>query len=249
MKSTQAGGNPKLNEATDEQLFVLMAQRGEGAREAWETFYQRYIKDFHQLVCRLPGVSPSDINDLVQDAMVQAWKSAHTFRGRKGDDADTARGWALAWLGRIARHHYWGMRRRKIVLVSDSADQEDKAESASQMNEPRSRRLSKLHQEIEKAVSLVTGIVEPTVKDDSIHKQLLREALAPLTDRERDVMLATYEHYEPGQQQQRRLPKEVVAEICHKFKITPENLRQIRRRTDAKIRQYVTEHMPAEMRS
>lgn len=249
MKSIQSGGNPKISEATDEQLFALMAQRGEEAREAWETFYRRYINDFHRLVCRLPGVSPSDVNDLVQDTMVQAWKSAHTFQGGGDGDPDGARRWALAWLGRIARNHYWGTRRRKITLVNDAVEQEDKDENASHKDEPRSRRLSKLHHEIERAVNLVAGVTEISADAGSGYMQLLREALATLTDRERDVMLATYEHYEPGQQQQRRLPKEVVAEICSKFAITPDNLRQIRKRTDAKIRQYVTEHIPAETRS
>jgi RNA polymerase sigma factor (sigma-70 family) len=185
----------------------------------------------------------------MQDTMVQAWKSAHTFQGGGDGDPDGARRRALAWLGRIARNHYWGTRRRKITLVNDAIEQEDEDENASHKDEPRSRRLGKLHHEIEKAVNLVADVVESGADADSIHRQLLREALVTLTDRERDVILTTYEHYEPGQQQQRRLPKEVVAEICSKFTITPENLRQIRKRTDAKIRQYVTEHMPAEMRS
>jgi RNA polymerase sigma factor (sigma-70 family) len=248
MESNQSGGNPKMSEATDEQLFALMARRGEEAKEAWETFYRRYLSDFHRLVCRLPGVSPSQVEDLVQDTMVKAWKSAHTFRGREDGDADSARRRALAWLGRIARNHNWETRRRKIALVNDSAGQEDEDERASHQNESRSRRLSKLHREVEQAVNRVAGVVKLGAEGDSIRRQLLRGALATLSDRERAIVIATYEHYEPGQEQQRRLPKEAVDDICRKFKITSENLRQIRRRTDAKIRQFVTEHMPAEMR-
>src|SRR5262249_36846819 len=107
MESIQSGGNPKMSEATDEQLFALMVRRGEEAKEAWETFYRRYINDFYQLVRRLPGVSPSDIEDLVQDTMVKAWKFAHTFQGNGDGDADAVRQRTLAWLGCIAQHHYW----------------------------------------------------------------------------------------------------------------------------------------------
>src|SRR5215813_5421164 len=112
MESIQSGGNPKISEATDEQLFALMARRDEDAIEAWETFYRRYINDFHRLLHRLPGVSSSDIEDLAQDTMVKAWRSAHTFQDRGDGDADAARRRALAWLGRIAQRHYWEMRRR-----------------------------------------------------------------------------------------------------------------------------------------
>jgi RNA polymerase sigma factor (sigma-70 family) len=244
MDSIQSGGNPKMSEATDEQLFAMMAGRGKDAKEAWETFYLRYINDFHRLVCRLQGVSPSDIDDLVQDTMVKAWKSAHTFQGGGGGDADAARRRTLAWLGRIAQRHYWEMRRRKITLVNDSETQVDEPPK----EETRSHRLSKLHHEVRKAIDAVTGAVEAGAETISIQRQLLQEALATLTEREKEIILATYEHYEPGQQQQRRLPREAVDEICKRFKINSDNLRQIRRRTHEKIERYVDERLPAEMR-
>ncbi len=243
MESIQSGGNPKMSEATDEQLFALMAGRGEDAKVAWKTFYLRYINDLYRLVHRLPGVSPSDIEDLVQDTMVKAWRSAHTFRGGGDGNADTAHRRTLAWLGRIAKNHYWEMRRRKVILVNDSETQVDEPPR----EETRSHRLSKLHHEVRKALDAVTGAVEAGAETISIQRQLLQEALATLTEREKEIILATYEHYEPGQQQQRRLPPKVVDEICQRFNITPDNLRQIRGRTDKKIKQYV-ERPPAELR-
>ncbi len=237
-----------MNEATDEQLFALMAQQDEEAKEAWKTFYLRYINDFHRLVWRLPGVSPSDIDDLVQDTMIKAWKSAHTFQGNKKGDADAAHDRTLAWLGRIAQRHYWEMRRRKITLVSDSEPQEDGQIGSSLNEEPRSSRLGKLHNEIKKAVDAVTGMVEEEVDAVSIQMRILQEALTTLPEREREIILATYEHYEPGQKQQRRLPKEAVDKICQRFDITPDNLRQIRKRTYEKIERYVDERLPEEMR-
>jgi RNA polymerase sigma factor (sigma-70 family) len=244
MESIQSGGNPKMSEAKDEQLFALMAKRGEDAKEAWKTFYLRYINDLYRLVHRLSGVSPSDIEDLAQDTMVKAWRSAHTFRGGGDDDPDTARRRTLAWLGRIAKNHYWEMRRRKIILVNESEAQVDEPPK----EKTRSHRLSKLHHEVRKALDAVTGVVEAGAETISIQRQLLQEALATLTEREKEIILATYEHYEPGQQEQRRLPKEAVNKICQRFEITPDNLRQIRKRAYEKLEQYVGERLPAETR-
>lgn len=248
MESIQSGGNPKMSEATDEQLFALMAERGEDAKEAWETFYLRYINDFYRLVHRLMGVSHSDINDLVQEAMIKAWESAHTFKGGGDGNTDIARRRTLAWLCRIAKNHYWGMRRRKIILVSDSETQKDGPVSSLSKDEARRMDFSKLHHEIKNAVDAVTGVVEVEEDAISIQKLLLQEALTTLPEREREIMLATYEHSEPGQQQQRRLPKEAIDEICQNFEITSDNLRQIRRRTHKKIKQYVDERLPSEMK-
>jgi len=248
MESIQSGGNPKMNEATDEQLFALMAGRGEEAKEAWKIFYLRYINDLHRLVHRLNGVSPSDINDLVQETMIKAWESAHTFKAGGDGNTDIARRRTLAWLCRIAKNRYWEMRRRKIILVSDAEAQKDSPDSQLSKDEVRRVDKSKLHHEIKKAVDAMTGTVEAGAETISVQRQLLQEALATLTEREKEIILATYEHYEPGQQQQRRLPKEASDEICLRFKITSDNLRQIRKRAHEKIERYVDERLPAEMK-
>jgi RNA polymerase sigma factor (sigma-70 family) len=246
MESIQSGGNPKMSEATDEQLFALMAERGEDAKEAWKTFYLRYINDLHRLVYRLNGVLPSDINDLVQETMIKAWESAHTFKGGSDGNTDIARRRTLAWLCCIAKNHYWGMRRRKIILVSNSEAQKDGHDSTLPKDEVRRRDFSKLHHEIKKAVDGVTGTVDVEVDAVSVRKLLLQEALKTLPEREREIVLSTFEHYEPGQQQQRRLPKEAVNKICQSFEITPDNLRQIRKRAYEKLERYVGERLPAE---
>ena len=50
MKSLEDGRGSPFGEASDAELFALMAKRGDGWREAWAEFYRRYVSDFFRLV-------------------------------------------------------------------------------------------------------------------------------------------------------------------------------------------------------
>lgn len=70
--------------------------------------------------------------------------------------------------------------------------------------------------------------------DSNNHQlRLLREALCTLTDRERGVLLASY-----GQE----MTSDEVKALAERFQTTPTNIRQIRCRGFAKLKQYVAEH-------
>ncbi len=243
MDLTDTRGTTIVNKATDGELFARMAERGLAGKEAWAEFYQRYVEDFRRLVCRLRGVPQASVDELVQETMIQAYKAAHTFRNGDVSDAGVARRRTLAWLGRIAHNLHWSMLRQQRGVLVSSLPQQD-GEDDSQLS-TKGRRLSpgELHREIKDAEVVISG--GGNDNQISISKRLLREALDTLTDRERDILIATFDHHERGQKQQ-KLPSAVVKEICETYNIKSDYLRQLRKRALEKIEQYVEAHMPTE---
>lgn len=225
------------SEATDGELFERMMQRDDAAKEAWAEFHRRYFKDFRRFVCRIRGLSPAGVDDLVQETMIQAYKAAHTFK--PGDATDEAlRVRTLAWLGIIARNIYnstW--RTKKDVTVNDFAEQDVEGNVILSERERRLN-LGKISREIREAEDKVAGFNRNDKSRASNQKQLLHNALETLTERERDILLATHDHYQRGQVQQ-RMPQQVIDEICERYNINSTHLRKLRGRADNKIKQYV----------
>lgn len=67
---------------------------------------------------------------------------------------------------------------------------------------------------------------------------LVREALAQLTERERDVLRVSALYMRVGETHQ-RLPNEVAAELGRRWDISNDNVRAIRHRALTKVKQYV----------
>lgn len=243
MDSTDTRGTTTVSGAADGDLFSLMAGRGPAGKEAWAEFYRRYVGDFRKLVCRLRGVQLAEVDELVQETMIQAYKAAHTFRAGDVSDAEVARRRTLAWLGRIAHNLHWSALRQQRGVLVGSLPRHD-GEDESQLS-AKGRRLSpgELHREIKDAEGVVSG--DDNNDPVSLRRRLLREALDTLTDRERDILIATFDHHVRGQKQQ-RLPNAVVKAICETYNISSAYLRQLRKRALEKIEQYVDAHMPKE---
>jgi RNA polymerase sigma factor (sigma-70 family) len=68
----------------------------------------------------------------------------------------------------------------------------------------------------------------------SPEKRILDEALNELSERDKDVLF-TYMRYADGK---KHLPDEVIREICQRYGTTPENLRQIRKRSWDKVKNH-----------
>lgn len=233
MNSLQAGGSATVGDATDEQLFALMAARGDEDREAWAEFYRRYIDDFRKLLQRLPQGRGEE---MAQEAMIQAYERAGTFRGDETLDADASRRRTLAWLGRIARNLYVsGLRGQRGVTVGSLTGED--GEEALRLSE-KGRLLSRgeLHREIKGLEDKVTGTADDGDVEISDYQRSLQEGLDALTERERDILISTYEHYDSAKpERQQRLPPAVIAEICQRYNINADNLRQIRKRAYKKL--------------
>lgn len=204
---------------SDEDLIFYMSLQGEdraSAEEAWKEFYFRH-RSYLVGVCKRFQSALGDlgVEDLVQDTFVRVFKKAHTFKPL-GDGSDHARARVRAWLGRIANRLFLSSLRGqpKIEFVDDPYESIGN-EPAAVANEPDS--------------------------DESEHLPVLREALRTLTEREREVLVASYSWYEPGDGCN-RMPSDELAALCSRFQTTAANIRQIRSRAVGKLEKYLEDH-------
>lgn len=72
----------------------------------------------------------------------------------------------------------------------------------------------------------------------SHNQKILREVLLTFKERDRNILLTLYQHYEKG----KKSPKEVMQWLAEVHKTTDVNIRQIKSRCDKKICEYFEEH-------
>lgn len=232
MNSLQTGGSATVGDATDKELFTLMAARGDEDQEAWAEFYRRYIDDLRKLLQRLPQGRG---DELAQEALIQAYERANTFRSDEALDADGLRRRTLAWLGRIARNLYVSSLRGQRGVTVGTLTGADGEEALRLSEKGRLLSRGELHREIKELEDNAVGIAE---EDDEVsdYQRALQEGLDALTQRERDILIATYEHYDSAKpERQQRLPPAVIEGICQRHGINLDNLRQIRKRAYQKL--------------
>ena len=98
----QTVGAQVLVESAEDAALVGAAR--EGDRAAFGQLYERYARVVHGVL--LSRVPPNDVEDLVQDVFLNAWRRLRTLRD------DSAFG---AWLAAIARNHAADHHRRPAV--------------------------------------------------------------------------------------------------------------------------------------
>ena len=98
----QTEGTQVLVESAEDAALVGAARQGD--RAAFEQLYERYARVVHGVL--LARVSPDDVEDLVQDVFLNAWRRLRTLRD------DGAFG---AWLAAIARNRAADHYRRPAI--------------------------------------------------------------------------------------------------------------------------------------
>lgn len=98
-------GDPNLSDARDELTEIAFAAR-DGDRIALGVFIRRTQHDVATFARHLVG--PNDVDDVVQDTYVRAWRALPAFRG----DA-SARTWLYTIARRACADHVRGAQRRR----------------------------------------------------------------------------------------------------------------------------------------
>jgi RNA polymerase sigma factor (sigma-70 family) len=249
MKSEENRGSPRLTEATDGHLFALMARRDEDGKNACAEFYQRYINDFHNLVCRRIDLSDAEADDLVQETIFQAYQSASTYECPENLTTHESRALTLAWLGRIAqRLHYSEYRKKRVTLVTGLEGHDGDEFSSPTTSGERKVVNTDLHNRIREAEDSVARISSSEDGSISPERQLLRDALSSLKERERDILLVYRDHQQPGEKHP-HLPKEILAQLCERHQIKPAHARKIRERAYKQVLAYVQANKTGQIKS
>lgn len=205
---------------SDEDLLFYMSLQGEdqaSAEEAWKEFYVRH---YGYLLKACMGYQNTlgdlGVEDLVHETFVRVFKKAHTYERREaGVEHNHAS--VRAWLGRIANRLFLSSLRGQ-PLIDFADDPYVSVEATSPATES-----------------------EPT---ESEYMPVLRGGLQTLSEREREVLTASYAWYESGTGF-KRMPSEELATLCTRFQTTPANIRQIRSRALGKLQQYMEDHRSA----
>jgi RNA polymerase sigma factor (sigma-70 family) len=216
MPSVTSTSRPDFNSDSDEDLLFYMSMQEEdrpSAEEAWAVFYSRH-KNYLLAVCRrafYSSIGDLGVEDLVHDTFVRVFLKAHTYKPI-GENANYALANLRAWLGRIAANlHRSYLRSQPNVEYTDDSD-------------------SFMDRTTEEATD------GPAEESDML--PLVRQALRTLTDREREILTASYLWYEPGAGC-KKMPSEELKILMERFQTTAENIRQIRSRAFGKVEQYL----------
>lgn len=73
---------------------------------------------------------------------------------------------------------------------------------------------------------------------ESVNHKLLKDALNTLSERDREILLAHYLYHEEG----KNTPSDVLDRLCLLYSTTKPNIRQIRKRCEKKIIEYITKN-------
>ena len=201
----------------DAELLLLMSNGGAQSETAWNEFYNRHVGYVHAVCKRafLPILRPERIEDLVQDTFIRAYQKAITFTSPPELDAAGQRRAVRAWLGTISESiaHDYFRNQPMVDFVDDEA--------------------------------LETYAVQPANDDSddpaSERLDLFEAAWGTLTGREQQVLRTTAFWSKPGAKNQ-RLPNKVMEDLVADLNTTRANIRQIRKRAVAKIREYMETH-------
>lgn len=198
-----------------EGLLAYMSQRSDNpevAQAACEEFYNRHSRYVFAVIDRAHGetLGEQTVEDLVMETFRRVYEKAHTYKACGAMDANGARRNVLAWVGAVAHNA--------------CADHYRHPDSGLKL--------------IDDWESVETLIVPTKVAGLSPDLQLVHEALATLSERDRTVLLVTMQYYDPTRPHQ-RLPDGVASDLAKGFDTTPENIRKIRERALAKLRRHV----------
>lgn len=210
---------------SDEDLLVYMSMQADdrsSAEDAWEEFYKRH-EGYLMAVCgRSFRVTLGDlgVQDLVQDTFVRVFQKAHTYKPVGVSSEDRARANVRGWLGKIANNLFLSSLRRQPQV--------------DYLDDPFATIVDK--RATEEATETQAG--------ESEELSLLRKALQTLTEREREVLIASYAWYEAGTGC-KKMPTEELKGLMERFQTTDVNIRQIRSRAFRKLEQYLQDQSNA----
>lgn len=120
-----------ISEISDE---ALLAACGVGDAAALGALFDRHHEAVYRMISRLLRTEPSEIDDLVQQTFLEAWRSAKKYGGR-----GAVRSYLFGIAANAVRHHIRGAVRRRNALAEvpppvASGAPDDAAMRAQQVN-------------------------------------------------------------------------------------------------------------------
>ena len=218
-----------LNNDSDVDL-LLQASLGDDpliARDAQIAFYQRHVEFVYGICHQYRQILGGDegVRTLVLRTFQQAFEKADTFSDDGITNPERLRKRTRLWLSQIAKNLF-----RDALRIRQS-------KSKKRSHEPlwvyvRSETEESLLPQHDHAVQ-----AEDVNDPSSVEMQALLEGLEQLTEKEREVLLISFEYFVPGQQL--RLPDDVRKGLITRLRTTDDGLRAMRYRAFKKLKAFV----------
>ena len=209
----------KLKPATNEalaDLFLSMAMKDDDRQEAERAFtqfydcYKNYLFTVVKNVCQSWEAYGDELIQAVhENTFLTVYEKAESFMIIEDLPFERQELRMKAWLGKIAY-------REMLLLLRKFKDEKEKIDYHDD--------LSFLEQREEADNSQVNEEI-----------LLVEKALKTLSDRDRHILI-TYMMFEDGNKQ---LPKPEIQRLAEVWDVLPDNMRQIKKRSIAKIKQYI----------
>lgn len=217
---------PSGDDIPDFELIRRMAEcipDSSEAREAWSVFYIRHYQFLLRACTSRHGylLGLAGVNDLVQDAFINAFKGARTFdhaeQCGRPEQEPKCRGWLLAIAHNLVRDRYRGQ--PEVRLVNDS--------------------------EFDALASSSDGHADGIEVPQNDRLRLLKSGFEQLSDAEQAVLRATMVWWQADREHQ-RMPEAAMEQLSKQIRKSPDTIRQIRLRALRKLEKHVNENLENE---
>ena len=241
-----------MDAESDEDLLLFIEEGEEmERRQAAAAFYKRYDRLLYNFCkqYRTTLGGDSGVRDLVIMTLQRAFERAVTFNSNGIVVREQSRVHTFNWLTTIATNlmRDWlrsGSENNPLSLTSiTNPGEQIEDRSLSTTDETIPRRYVRLSNEAIEENHDPTALQKFTSNDDgapriiSVNEQCLQEALATLTEKQREIVLVSAQHSIDGKQL--RLPPDILDGLCARWKTTKENIRTIRKRALDKMNEHV----------
>lgn len=212
-----------MHKEQSEDLLVIISMQAdepEAARRAFDEFHRRYKSYVWKIAISLAKyIHDPNQEEIARDIFNDTFLDVFSNSAKKSyfDPAhctDIEKG-IKAWLSGIARNHF----RRMIDAVQKVS------------------RISYLDVFPERPF-FDPDDADETEMADPPPMIALKRALQTLSDRDREILLIAVQFEEEG-----RLPKVIKQTLCEKYGLSPDSLRQVKKRSKEKIEKYMQEHV------
>lgn len=206
-----------MKELTVEELLLNISEKASNKHQADEAFtelyyrYSKFLTSAVQTHMRSQGKYIKEIVDMVvSNVFIEVYHNPLNFSFDPQKHASEIMAFK-GWIVRIARNEFYD-------IIKQSSQREN--------------RLRLVGDE-----DLLNPPVEIEVEEEFIcnNRKLLDKALEGLNDEERYVLMSCYDVYEEG----RYTPSDVLDILCEKLSTTRANIRQIKKRSLDKVKNYL----------
>ena len=243
--------SPLDTELDAELLLNVFAGDETECRQAANAFYRRYVNALYNYCKRFQQTlgGKEVVDELVIMTFQRAFECADDFNSNGIADLEHSHARTFRWLMSIAKN----LMRDWLKSIGENhplpfnriANSDRQIESRLNGTEEKTKpqRYARLPDDADKIIHDPTALQEFIGNDAetspiiSPEQECLKGALATLKEREREVLLLSALYSTDGKQL--RLPPDELDGLCVRWKTTKVNLRAIRMRALAKVKEYV----------